>query len=270
MPESTVLEWRGNRIKSREPRSARTANGTCRNRRPPATGEAAKPRSVGGPRVVRGHHLYPGDARLFLLRGGIGLGESACACMAAVEHDGQDLLRRGFGARAGRRDTGGPQYRPEYAVHECGLQGARARPRHPVFDGRPGSIPRQYLHRAAVAVAESTRRSICTSFATVLKPSVSSARGSSSTTRCAPTQLWADVRRGMLIATAGRRREQATRRSITPYAPGAAGGGQSVEPFRPTTFAPLARERRLAGGAPPANLPTSRLPRARETVQNPP
>ena len=160
--------------------------------------------------------------------------------------------------------------RPRYAVHECGVQGARARRGHAVLDGWPGSIPRQYLGRTAVAVAEvrgglfarASRRSRSRAGHRLVDRVLQQ--------RCAPTQLWADDRRGMLIATAGKRREQAIRRSIAPYAPGAAGGGQNVEPLHPTTFTSLARERRLAGGAPPANLPTSRLPRTRETIQNPP
>ena len=51
-----------------------------------------------GPRVVRGHHLPPCFGPLFLSRGRDGLGQPPCSVVAAVEHDGQRLLRR----RAGR------------------------------------------------------------------------------------------------------------------------------------------------------------------------
>ena len=57
--------------------------------------------SRGGPHVVRGHHLCPCDAGLFLPRGRDGLGDPARARVAGVEHDGRRVLRRSAGRRAG-------------------------------------------------------------------------------------------------------------------------------------------------------------------------
>ncbi len=56
--------------------------------------------------VVRGHHLCSGDARLFLPRGRDGLGDPARARVAAVEHDGRVVPRRGSGRRAGLEGAG--------------------------------------------------------------------------------------------------------------------------------------------------------------------
>ena len=52
-----------------------------------------------GPCVVRGHHLYPSDARVFLPCGRDGLGHPARAFLAAVQHDGRLVLHRGPGRR---------------------------------------------------------------------------------------------------------------------------------------------------------------------------
>ena len=53
-----------------------------------------------GPGVVRGHHVHPGDDRLSVRSRDHGLGQPTYAVVAAVEHDGQQLLRRGAGGGA--------------------------------------------------------------------------------------------------------------------------------------------------------------------------
>jgi len=76
---------------------------------------AARPRDLpGGPRVVRGHHLCSCQPRVFLPGGRDGLGDrAACACVAAVQHDGRLVLHRSPGRRARPGDSGDPEYRDQ-------------------------------------------------------------------------------------------------------------------------------------------------------------
>ena len=116
---------------------------------------AARPRDLPGrTSVVRGHHLYPCDARVFLPCGRDGLGDPARPLLAVVQHHGHLVLHRGSGRRAGPGQSGDPEYRPGLAVHQRGLRRAGAGCGCGVLDGRPGPVPRQHLHRTAVAVAE--------------------------------------------------------------------------------------------------------------------
>ena len=94
---------------------------------------------AGGPRVVRGHHLCPCDAGVFLPRGRDGLGDPACARLAVVEHDGRLVLRRSAGRRAGLAGTGDPEHRSRRPVHQRGLCGPGAECGRGVLDGRPGA-----------------------------------------------------------------------------------------------------------------------------------
>ena len=109
---------------------------------------------AGGPRLVCKHHVCPCDTGLFLLGGCDGLGDPASARVAAVEHDGCPVLRRGAGRRAGPGDAGDTQHRSRIPVHQRGVHRPGARSRCALLDGRPRPVPRQHLHRAALAVAQ--------------------------------------------------------------------------------------------------------------------
>ena len=64
------------------------------------------------------HHLHPDRARLPLPGRDHGLGEPGGAGVAAVEHDGRRVLRRGAGGGAGAlRHAGDLQHRPGQPVH---------------------------------------------------------------------------------------------------------------------------------------------------------
>ena len=54
----------------------------------------------------------------------------------------------------GRSDSRDPQHRPGRPVHQRGVRGPGAGGGRALLDGRPGPLPRQHLHRTAVAVAE--------------------------------------------------------------------------------------------------------------------
>ena len=84
--------------------------------------------------------------------------------VAAVEHAGLVLLRggsrRGFCAV---RQAGDLQHRPRGAVHRRRLHEAASRARHCVDQhGRQGTLPRQRLHRTALALAEVRGGLTCT------------------------------------------------------------------------------------------------------------
>ena len=70
---------------------------------------------------MRGHHVHPGDDRLSVPGRDHGLGQPTCAVVAAVEHDGQQLLRRGAGGGAADGDARHLQHRPGVAVYERGV-----------------------------------------------------------------------------------------------------------------------------------------------------
>ena len=110
---------------------------------------------AGEPCLVRRHHLYPGAARLPLPGGDHGLGEPVRPGLAAVEHTGRELLhghaRRGPGPAW---QAGDSQHRPGQPVHQLRLHRALAGGRHPGLDGWQGPVHGQYLHRAAVALAQ--------------------------------------------------------------------------------------------------------------------
>ena len=60
----------------------------------------------------------------------------------------------GAGRRAGLAGPGDPEHRSGLPVHQRGVRRPGAGRGRGVLDGRPGPLPRQHLHRAAVAVAE--------------------------------------------------------------------------------------------------------------------
>ena len=72
---------------------------------------------------------------------GHGLGQPTCAVVAAVEHDGQQLLRRGAGGGAVDGDARHLQHRPGVAVHERGVHRPCPGCGRAVLDGRPRSVP---------------------------------------------------------------------------------------------------------------------------------
>ena len=78
----------------------------------------------------------------------------ARARLAAVEHDGLVVLRPGAGRRAGLEGSGDPQYGSGLPVHQRSVRRPGAGCGRALLDGRPWPLPRQHLHRAAVAVAE--------------------------------------------------------------------------------------------------------------------
>ena len=94
-----------------------------------------------GPGVVRGHHVHPGDDRLSVPGRDHGLGQPTCAVVAAVEHDGQQLLRRGAGGGAADGDARHLQHRPGVAVYERGVHRPCPGCGRAVLDGRPRSVP---------------------------------------------------------------------------------------------------------------------------------
>ena len=96
---------------------------------------------AGEPGLVRRHHLHPSALRVPVPRSDHGLGEPACAGLAAVEHPRRGLLRRSPRRRAGPPwPAGDLQHRPGQPVHERRLHRALAGRRHPDLDGRPGPI----------------------------------------------------------------------------------------------------------------------------------
>ena len=110
---------------------------------------------AGEPGLVRRHHLHPSALRVPVPRSDHGLGEPACAGLAAVEHPRRGLLRRSPRRRAGPPwPAGDLQHRPGQPVHERRLHRALAGRRHPDLDGRPGPVHGQHLYRAAVAFAQ--------------------------------------------------------------------------------------------------------------------
>ena len=96
---------------------------------------------AGEPGLVRRHHLHPSALRVPVPRSDHGLGEPACADLAAVEPPRRGLLRRSPRRRAGPPwPAGDLQHRPGQPVHERRLHRALAGRRHPDLDGRPGPI----------------------------------------------------------------------------------------------------------------------------------
>ena len=81
---------------------------------------AARPRGrPSGPGVVRGHHLHPCFARLLPSGGRDGLGQPPRPVVAAVEHHGQRVLRRGAGRGAALRRAGDLQHGSGGAPTAC-------------------------------------------------------------------------------------------------------------------------------------------------------
>ena len=66
---------------------------------------------------------------------------AGCAVVAAVEHDGQQLLRRGAGGGAADGDARHFQHRPGVAVYERGVHRPCPGCGRAVLDGRPRSVP---------------------------------------------------------------------------------------------------------------------------------
>ena len=95
--------------------------------------------------ISRADHVWCADITyvpvtqgFFLPGGRDGLGDPARALLAAVEHDGRVVLRRGAGRRAGLEGSGDPQYRPGLPVHQRGVRGPGAGCGREFLDGRPG------------------------------------------------------------------------------------------------------------------------------------
>ena len=69
--------------------------------------------------LVCRHHLHPGAARLSVPGRDHGLGDTPCPVLAAVEHHGCRVLRRGSEGGAGPiRQAGDLQHRPGQPVHQ--------------------------------------------------------------------------------------------------------------------------------------------------------
>ena len=76
-------------------------------------------------------------------------------CLASVEHTGRKLLhRRARGSPGPAWQAGDLQHRPGQPVHQLRLHRALASGGHPDLDGWQGPVHGQYLHRAAVALAQ--------------------------------------------------------------------------------------------------------------------
>ena len=94
--------------------------------------------------LVRRHHLYPRPACFLYLVAG--LGDAPRFILAAVEHHGRWILRRGLGRRAGPlRPAGDGSGQP---VSTLLKNGASASP------WTVGALHGQHLHRAPVAVSQ--------------------------------------------------------------------------------------------------------------------
>ncbi len=169
------------------------SDGLCPRR---ASSIVSDPRG-GQPRMAMKVELtspMPLSRRGFLPGGRHGLGDPSRARVAPVEHDGRGVLR---GRPGLTRWAGGPRRfstRIGRPVHQRGVRGPGAGGGRGVLDGRPGPLPRQHLHREAVAVAEVRGGVPARTPATGWTPSGSSARGSTSTTRCARIRCWAGER----------------------------------------------------------------------------
>jgi hypothetical protein len=104
------------------------------------------------PGVGDGPHLHPDGARLRLSGGGARLGEPPRTGVAAVDHHGGGVLRRGVaGGNRQTRQAADRQHRPGQPVHRCGLHRRARRPWHRHQHGRQGRLAGQRVRRAAVA-----------------------------------------------------------------------------------------------------------------------
>lgn len=107
------------------------------------------------PGLVRRHHLPADAARLPLSGRDHGLGVEEGARLAAVEHDGRDVLRRGSEGSAGAlRQARDLQHGPGKPVHQHRLHRRAAQRRGADQHGRARPLDGQRLHRAALAIAE--------------------------------------------------------------------------------------------------------------------
>ena len=105
--------------------------------------------------LVRRHHLYPRPAWLSVPGSDHGLGDAPRFILAAVEHHGRWILRRGLGRRAGPlRPAGDIQYGSGQPVHQPRLHRRAQEREHPHLHGRSGPLHGQHLHRAPVAVSQ--------------------------------------------------------------------------------------------------------------------
>ena len=137
--------------------------------------------------LVRRHHLHPSALRVPVPRSDHGLGEPACAGLAAVEHPRRGLLRRSPRRRAGPPwPAGDLQHRPGQPVHERRLHRALAGRRHPDLDGRPGPVPWTTSVSSGCGVRANTRPSICMNSPTASRLGASSASGSAATRPSGP------------------------------------------------------------------------------------
>ena len=107
------------------------------------------------PGLVRRHHLHRRPARLSVPGRGHGLGDAPRSVVAAVEHHGYRVLRRGLERRAGPiRPAGDLQYRPGQPVHQLRLHRHAQRRGRRDLHGWPGPLHGQHLHRTSVAVTQ--------------------------------------------------------------------------------------------------------------------
>ena len=97
--------------------------------------------------LVRRHHLYPRPAWLSVPRGSDhGLGDAPRFILAAVEHHGRWILRRGLGRRAGPlRPAGDIQYGSGQPVHQPRLHRRAQEREHPHLHGRSGPLHGSYI-----------------------------------------------------------------------------------------------------------------------------
>jgi hypothetical protein len=164
------------RSRIRRTRSFRTCSATSRSRAPIKCG----PRTSVCPDGAR-LRVPGGDHRLVLAHG---------AVVAAVEHDGRQLLcRRARRGAASVWHAGDLQHRSGVAIHRREFH-RRARSRRRADQhGRQRLLARQRVRRTTVALGQIRRRCICTRTTTCRRRGAGSATTSPFSTTSAPTNL---------------------------------------------------------------------------------
>ena len=99
---------------------------------------------AGGPSLVHRRQLYPHAPWLSVLGGDHGLVVSQSPELAAVQHAGRGVLRRGLGGGPGSPwQAGDLQHRPGMPVHQRGLHASPQGRRREDLDGRPRTVDGQ-------------------------------------------------------------------------------------------------------------------------------